>query len=86
VGRLTDRFEAPRKEPWRVTDAPEGFIENLLSAIVGLEMPIARISGKWKMSQNRPDVDLAGIVDGLREGSDQDREAVADQVEKRNQR
>lgn len=86
VGRLTDRFEAPRKEPWQVTDAPANFVENLLGAIVGLEIPIVRISGKWKMSQNRPATDLAGIVDGLRETGDADRQAVAEQVERRNSR
>jgi transcriptional regulator len=86
VGRLTHRFEAPRKEPWQVTDAPTDFVENLLGAIVGLEIPIVRISGKWKMSQNRPATDLPGIVNGLRETGDADRQAVAEQVERRNSR
>src|SRR3954447_6003244 len=86
VGRLTDRFEAPRKEPWQVTDAPADFVENLLGAIVGLEIAIVRISGKWKMSQNRPANDIAAIVDGRRETGDTDRQAVAEQVERRNSR
>src|SRR6185436_13722196 len=86
VGRLTDRFEAPREAPWQVTDAPAQFVDNLLGAIIGLEIPITRMSGKWKMSQNRPAVDLAGIVEGLRDTGDPASQAVAEQVKQRNQR
>jgi transcriptional regulator len=86
VGRLTDRFESPRKDPWQVLDAPKDFVDNLLGAIVGLEIPIARIVGKWKMSQNRPQVDIAGIVAGLRETDGPDGQAVSEEVQKRNRR
>jgi transcriptional regulator len=66
VERLTTRHEAGRPEPWRVSDAPADFVERLLDAIVGLEIPIVRLVGKWKVSQNRPPHDRAGVVEGLR--------------------
>jgi transcriptional regulator len=84
VGRLTDRFEASRAQPWHVTDAPADFVDNLMGAIVGLEIPVARLVGKWKMSQNRPAADHAGIVAGLRETDDAGAEAIAALVEERN--
>jgi transcriptional regulator len=65
VSRLTDHKETPRAEPWAVTDAPARFIEGQLKGIVGFALPIARLQGKWKMSQNRPPEDRAGVVAGL---------------------
>jgi transcriptional regulator len=65
VTRLTERQEAPRAAPWAVTDAPADFIDVMLKGIVGFAMPIVRLEGKWKMSQNRPPADRAGVVDGL---------------------
>ena len=65
VTRLTQRFESARPEPWAVADAPVDFIDQQLAAIVGIEIPISRIAGKWKVSQNRPAADRAKVVDGL---------------------
>jgi transcriptional regulator len=65
VTRLTVRHEADRPEPWAVSDAPADFIDGMLRGIVGFAMPITRLEGKWKMSQNRPAEDRAGVVDGL---------------------
>jgi transcriptional regulator len=65
VTRLTNAHEQPRAQPWAVSDAPEDFIDGMLRAIVGIEVPITRLEGKWKMSQNRPAVDRAGVVSGL---------------------
>lgn len=65
VTRLTNLHEAPRAERWAVTDAPESFIRSQLRGIVGLRMPIARLEGKRKMSQNRNAADRAGVVAGL---------------------
>ena len=65
VTRLTARHEAARAEPWAVTDAPPAFIDGMLRGIVGFEIPIARLEGKWKLSQNRPPADRAGVVAGL---------------------
>lgn len=69
VTRLTEAREAGRPDPWAVSDAPEEFIRAHLKAIVGFELTIARLEGKWKMSQNRPAHDRAGVAEGLeREG------------------
>jgi len=65
VTRLTLRHEAARAEPWAVGDAPERFIDAQLRGIVGLRLPITRIFGKRKMSQNRPEADRAGVAAGL---------------------
>jgi transcriptional regulator len=65
VTRLTDLHEGPRAEPWAVTDAPADFIQAQLRGIVGLRMPIARLEGKRKMSQNRSIEDRAGVATGL---------------------
>jgi len=65
VSRLTDLCEEPRSDPWAVSDAPEKFVQAQLKGIVGLRMPIRRIEGKRKMSQNRPLQDRRGVVEGL---------------------
>jgi transcriptional regulator len=62
---LTDRHEAGAPVPWKVSDAPANFIQSLLKGIVGLELPIRRIEGKWKASQNRKPEDQAGVIEGL---------------------
>ena len=56
--------------PWAVTDAPESFIASQLRGIVGLEIPVAHVLGKWKASQNRPAADVDGVVAGLRSTGD----------------
>lgn len=66
VARLTDRHEAGRADPWSVDDAPETFVRAQLRGIVGLRLPIARVEGKRKFSQNRSAADRAGVVRGLR--------------------
>jgi transcriptional regulator len=76
VGRLTDRFEATRDEPWRVTDAPADYIDAQLRAIVGIEIPITRLLGKWKMSQNRPEADRASVERALIASGDPDAAAL----------
>lgn len=65
VTRLTNMHEESRAEPWAVTDAPDNFIRSQLRGIVGLRMPIARLEGKRKMSQNRNEADRAGVKAGL---------------------
>ena len=62
VDRLTTTHEAGRPEPWKTSDAPSHYIEKQLSAIVGLELTITRLVGKWKISQNRPKQDQAGVI------------------------
>ena len=65
--RLTDRHEAGQANPWRVDDAPADHVEKMLGAIVGLEIAIERVEGKFKLSQNHPARNRAGVVGGLRE-------------------
>lgn len=65
VTRLTDQNEAKRELPWQVKDAPADYIDTMLKAIVGIEVPIRRLQGKWKMSQNRLPDDRAGVIQGL---------------------
>lgn len=80
VRRLTERHESARAAPWAVSDAPEDFIRSQLRAIVGVQLDITALTGKWKMSQNRSDADRAGVVDGLRADGGPAAEAVADAV------
>jgi transcriptional regulator len=65
IGELTSIHEAGRAEPWQVSDAPAPFIEAQLKGIAGIEIDITEISGKWKVSQNRPVADRAGVAEGL---------------------
>ncbi len=65
VERLTDRHEAGRSHPWRVADAPDDYIDTMLKAIVGIEIPIGKIEGKWKISQNRSEADQSRVAAGL---------------------
>ncbi|MGN6226260.1 MAG: FMN-binding negative transcriptional regulator [Dyella sp.] len=62
---LTDRHEASEPSPWKVADAPADHVEKLLGAIVGIEIAIERIEGKFKLSQNHPDANRAGVIGGL---------------------
>ena len=77
VTRLTERHESARRAPWAVSDAPSEFIDKMLAAIVGVQLRVASISGKWKVSQNRSPADRAGVRAGLRaDASDADAAAL----------
>lgn len=65
VTRLTQVHEASQAQPWQVDDAPADYIDSMLKAIVGIEIPVRRWVGKWKVSQNRPVADRQGVVAGL---------------------
>jgi transcriptional regulator len=82
VEDLTLHKEGSRPAPWTVSDAPEQFVAAQLKGIIGIEIPIARIEGKWKVSQNRPAVDQTGVVAGLR-GNGDDAEIMAALVAER---
>ena len=75
VSELTETHEAAQARPWQVGDAPPEFIEQLLRAIVGIEIPIDELVGKWKVSQNRSADDRAGVAAGL--GAQAEGEAMA---------
>lgn len=66
VSRLTERHEAGRAEPWAVSDAPSAYVAAQLAGVVGFQIAIARLEGKWKLSQNRAEPDRLGVLDGLR--------------------
>jgi transcriptional regulator len=65
VSRLTERHERTRAKPWAVSDAPADFVQANLRAIVGIEIPLSALTGKWKVSQNRNAADRAGVAAGL---------------------
>lgn len=86
VTRLTERHEGTRAAPWAVSDAPEKYVAGQLKAVVGIEMTIAKIESKAKLSQNRSDDDRSGVIAGLRDESDRSNAsgamAVASAVER----
>lgn len=65
VAALTDQQEARFAEPWKVTDAPEDYVRKMLTAIVGIELTVTSLTGKWKLSQNRTAADHDGAREGL---------------------
>jgi transcriptional regulator len=85
VTRLTDRFETARENRWHVTDAPAHFIDQQLAAIVGIEIALTKLTGKWKVSQNRPAEDRAGVVQGLSERGDSESTTLASWVREKSQ-
>lgn len=74
---LTNAHEGQRPDPWAVNDAPQAFIERQMKGIVGVEVAITELTGKWKMSQNKSDADRAGVVKGL---SDDEKPTLAQLV------
>jgi len=77
VSALTDRHEAGRAQPWKVADAPADYIDGMLRAIVGFALPIQRLEGKRKLSQNRSTADIAGVREGLAASPDAHDQALA---------
>lgn len=84
--RLTDVFESGRPTPWKLADAPTDYIATQMKAIVGIEISVVTLAGKWKMSQNRQRRDVEGVVAGLRDSGDPSSAALADEVERRQPR
>ena len=65
VDTLTSLHESPRAHPWHVSDAPDDYVQQMLRAIVGIEIPLTALVGKWKVTQNRSEADRLGVVAGL---------------------
>jgi transcriptional regulator len=80
VERLTRTHEAPMAQPWAVSDAPPDFVASMLRAIVGLEIEITSLVGKWKVSQNRARPDREGVAQGLAAIDDDAAQAMAREV------
>jgi transcriptional regulator len=83
VSWLTTQHEAGRDQPWQVSDAPTDYIDKMIAAIVGIEITIERIEGKWKTSQNQPEANRGGVVHGLQQDGDAAAVAMAGLVSTR---
>lgn len=78
---LVSRYEAQSAVPWSIADAPADFIARMIGSIVGFEIVISRVQGKWKVSQNQPAVNRASVVDALRQRAEADTLEMAHLVE-----
>lgn len=78
---LTAQQEASFDKPWAVSDAPVEFTNKMISAIVGIEILITKLTGKWKVSQNQPALNQAGVVEGLKSLSNSEAIKIATLVE-----
>ena len=78
---LTDIHESPFAEPWKITDAPADYIQSMSKGIVGIELAIDRLEGKWKLSQNRSETDRRGVAEGLDQLGTEASEAMKSLVE-----
>ena len=79
---LTQHFETPRSQPWRVSDAPPDYIRNLMNEIVGIEITLTRLSGKWKTSQNKSLQNRSHIAVSLRDDAPLPAADLADLMER----
>lgn len=82
VETLTDRHESGQAAPWRVSDAPDEYIQQMLGAIVGFEIAITRMTGKWKLSQNRTPAERAGVMAALSAQPDDASREMASLIER----
>ena len=81
--QLTRVHESNEERPWSIADAPRDYIERMVAGVVGIEMPISRIEGKWKVSQNQPVADRFGVAAGLEARATEEARAVAALVRER---
>ena len=77
VAGLTDTHEAPRMQRWKIDDAPAAYIDKMLKLIVGFEFSISSLAGKWKVSQNRTQLDRQGVIQNLQNAGDADSHEIA---------
>lgn len=70
VTSLTDEHEQMRDQPWQVSQAPKAYLDTMLKSIVGFELRVTEVQGKWKMNQNRLDIDAEGAYRGLADPAD----------------
>ena len=83
VSRITDKMEQPTAAPWKVKDAPDDYIAKMLNAIVGVRLTIATIEGIAKLSQNRPEGDRAGVINGFAHSNDHAARQLAAEMTKK---
>jgi transcriptional regulator len=84
LARLTERHEQSMPRPWSIDDAPAEYIDRNLKAIIGLRLPIERLEGKWKLSQNRTEADRAGVLTGLESLGDGASRGMVDAIREAN--
>ena len=77
LNNLTEHYEANQPVPWSLSDAPQAYIDKMLSAIVGLEIDIVSITGKWKVSQDKTEVNQKGVIEGLSKEADSNAQNIA---------
>jgi transcriptional regulator len=82
IEALTTQRESALAEPWAVTDAPADYVEKMLGAIVGIELTVGSLQGKWKTSQNQPEANRAGAAQGLRGLASAEADAMAALIER----
>jgi len=75
--RLSDRHEAGNPAPWRMRDLPEPYLQGMLKGIIGLDIAVTRLEGKFKLSQNRPAIDRPRVIAALERRGDNDAQGVA---------
>ena len=80
VSSLTDEHEAKRPQPWKVTDAPASYVDKMLALIVGFELSISSLTGKWKLGQNRTKTDREGLIHGLGKAEDADSRQLSEML------
>ncbi|NKB36561.1 MAG: FMN-binding negative transcriptional regulator [Gammaproteobacteria bacterium] len=83
VNELTDTHESKQGLPWKVSDAPEDFIDMLIGGIVGIEIPITTLTGKWKLDQNRSEIDRRGVIEGLTSTDNPESQRVAEHIKQK---
>lgn len=81
AGLLTNAMESGRETPWKMGDAPQEYLTGMLSSIVGIEIPVRTMTGKWKLGQNRVEADRLGAIAGLRETEQPEAEVIANAME-----
>ena len=83
--RLSDNHEAGSPAPWRIEDLPEAYLEGMVKGIIGLDIAVSRLEGKFKLSQNRPAADRPRVIAALEQGGDENSLAVAKLMREREQ-
>ncbi|HVW03980.1 MAG TPA: FMN-binding negative transcriptional regulator [Vicinamibacterales bacterium] len=86
VDALTATHEAAQTAPWSVSDAPSDYIDSLIKGIVGFELTVTRLLGKWKLNQNKTDAERGGLVRAMREQNDADTTTMAELIERAKER
>jgi transcriptional regulator len=80
ITRLSETHEKNQAQPWSVNDAPKDYIDKMLTAVVGIEIVVTSLTGKWKVSQNKKEIDRQGVVTALQGFESEQARAMADQV------